>query len=192
MEKNRVEMCQTCQGISKGRKVEKTYITKGNIFAAFAQEETDREEEDKGSEYEQEKPSKGTKKAPGAPQAKQVKEMPQTSIKESTKSKGTTATKDTTKDNRNTMMKAFITITEELKASKAQQEANHTVLLDMVAALRSEIVALGLDNKALRKELEKSQSTTKAKLEEIEEMVKNTNEKTKIGPATGTGTESPV
>jgi hypothetical protein len=185
-------MYQTHQRINKGQKVEKTYITKDNIFAAFVQEETDREEKDKRSEYKQKKPSKETKKAPEAPQAKQVKEMLQTLIKESTKSKGTTATKDTTKDNRNTMIKAFITITEELKTSKAQQKANYTVFLDIVTALWNKIVALGLDNKALRKELEKSQSTTKAKLEEIEKMVKNTNKKIKIEPATETDTESPV
>jgi hypothetical protein len=44
----------------------------------------------------------------------------------------------------------------------------------------------------LRKELEKSQNTTKAKLEKIEEMVKNINKKTKIGPVAGMDTESPV
>jgi hypothetical protein len=45
--------------------------------------------------------------------------MFQTSTKEATKNKGTTATKDITKDNRNTMMKAFIAITEKLKTNKA-------------------------------------------------------------------------
>jgi hypothetical protein len=184
MEESRVETRQTRLGVSGGR------TTKGNIFAAFAQGGTDGEGEEEGSEYEQGKPGKGVKKTPGAPQARRAKDMPQTPTKEPTKSKASTTTKDATKENGNTTMKAFRAIMEELKASKAQQEANYTVLLDVVAALRSEIMALKLDNRSLREELGKSQSATKAKLEEIEAIVKNTNEKTKTGLATGMGTGS--
>src|SRR5271170_309364 len=184
MEESRVETRQTRIGISEGRKVEKTRTAKGNIFAAFAQGGTDGGGEEEGSEYEEGKPSKGTTKTPRAPQARRSREMPQTPTKEPTRSKATTTIKDITKDNGNSTMKAFMAITEELKASKAQQEANYTMLLDVVAALRSEIAALKLDNKALKEELGKGQSATKAKLEEIGAMVKNTNEKTKMGLST--------
>ena len=182
MEGSRVETRQTRLGISEGRKMEKTGMPKGNIFAAFAQGGTDGEGEDEGSEYELGKPSKGGKKTLGAPQARRVKERPQTPTKEPTRGKTSAATKEATKDNGNAMMKAFIAIIEELKASKAQQEAKHIALLDVVAALRSEIAALKSDNKVLREELGRGQSTTNAKLEEIAAMIKDTNEKTKLGP----------
>ena len=113
MEESRVETRQTRQGISEGRNVEKTRTTRGNIFAAFAQGGTDGEGEEEGSEYEQGKPSKGGKKTPRAPQARRVKEMPQTPIKEPIRSKTSITTKDATKDNENTTMKAFIAIIEE-------------------------------------------------------------------------------
>ena len=182
MEESRVETRLTRLGTSESRKAEKSAVAKGNIFAAFAQGGTEGEEEDEGSEQEQGKPSKGTRKTPGAPQARRVKEMPQTPTKEHTRSKGSTATKDITKDTGNSAMKAFTAIMEELKANRAQQEAQQTMVLDVVAALRSEIVALRSDNKALREELERSQNTTKAQLEEIEARTKSTSEKIKLGP----------
>jgi hypothetical protein len=159
---------QGTQGLSEDPKARRTTRAKSveeHSYTVLGWETTGVEGEDDDSEFEPAKTSQGRAKTLGAPAAKRVQKPPKTPVRGSGQNKGKPATtKDAAKDKETNgstgLMKAFLSLIEELKASKAQQEAKDKVLTNGVAALQTEIAALRTEiltlqenNGALKKKL---------------------------------------
>jgi hypothetical protein len=116
--------------------------------------------------------NQGKAKTPRAPIVKRVGKLLRTPIRRNNQSTmKPTAAKDTTKEDGReegeNLREAVLALLAEIKTTKAEQDTKDKVVANGVAALRTEIAALKLDNKTLREELVESQNTTKTKLEEM-------------------------
>lgn len=161
-----------------------TKLTEGNGTILPVWETTEVEGEDRDSEYEPDT-NQGRARTPGAPIAKRVRNHPNTPIQgylRSTEKLG--APKEALKEdqpvNGAKLSNAILALLDELKATKAQQEAKDKLVTDGVAALRSEIAALQADNMILKKELREVSKELKA-------LITSNNTRTYAGVAAGTG-----
>lgn len=199
MEATRRATRQGTQGLSENTIAKKTIKakgTEGNGPVAPSWETTGVEGEDDDSEYEP-MINQGRAKTPRAPIVKRVGKLPRTPIRRDNQStRKLIAAKDTAKEDgseeEGNLREAVLALIAEIKTTKAQQDAKDKVVADGVAALRTEIAALKLDNKTLREELVESQNTTKTKLEEMNTKMETLMEWEKsIKALLGTGSTGP-
>jgi hypothetical protein len=147
----------TARGTSRTKSVD------ANIFVAFAGGSTDLEDEEDISEYEPARPKDRATKAPGAPKPKRVQEPPLNPTEGNNIGQGKgAATKDRARNEESKgvtiILRAVQTVAEELRTSITQQETKYTTILDVVAALRSEIIGIKIELSETRTELSEART----------------------------------